>query len=105
MDLSATYDVSTIEVYSQKFAHDLLKCKGWVMGEGRMHKVQWTKLPGEDGFKIPYDVDQQKFYGLPAGWEKMSDQEIAELEKARTASQPWEARDKWAFELIEPTVC
>ncbi|KZP16856.1 hypothetical protein FIBSPDRAFT_975090 [Athelia psychrophila] len=105
MDLSATYEASKIDAYAEKFANDLIEMKGWTTDEGKEHRVQWTKLPGEKDYRVPYDEDQQKFYGLPAGWDKMTDQEVADIEKARTANQPWEDRDKWAYELIEPTVC
>lgn len=105
MDLSATYEASKISKYAEKFAKDLIQIKEWIVGESNVHRVQWTKLPGERDYRVPYDEDQQKFYGLPEGWNKMTDEEVAEAEKVRTANQPWEARDKWAYELIEPTVC
>ena len=105
MELSATYEAHKIEQYAEKFAQDLIKLQGWVADEAKTHRVQWTKLPGEKDYRVPYDTDQQAFYGLPSGWEQMTDEEIADKEKMRTANQPWEARDRWAYELIEPTVC
>jgi hypothetical protein len=105
MDLSPTYNSSKIEEYAKKLAMDLLNNKGWVTGEGNVHKVLWTKLPDEEGFKIPYDTEQQEFYGLPPGWERMNDDEIATVEKRRRAKQPYEDQDKWAFELIDPVIC
>ena len=105
MNLSPTYDSSEIEEYAKKLAMDLLKGKGWVTGDGKAHKVLWTKLPDEVGFKVPYDVEQQEFYGLPQGWEKMDDYEIAGVQKQRRERQLYDDRDKWAFELIEPTTC
>jgi len=105
MDLSPTYDISRVEEYAVKFAVNLLKGKGWTTGEGKVHKVLWTKLPGEEGYKIPYDEDQQQFYGLPIGWERMNDDQIAGIKREIQSKKPYEERDKWAFELIEPTVC
>lgn len=105
MDLSPTYDESQVEEYAAKLALNLLKGKGWTTGEGRVHKVLWTKLPGEEGFNAPYDEDQQQFYGLPTGWEGMNDGQIAEEQMERRSKKPYEEREKWAFELIEPTVC
>ena len=105
MGLSPTYDPPQVEEYAKKLAMDLLKSKGWVTGEGKVHKILWTKLPGEAGFKVPYDSEQQEFYGLPPGWEGMDDDEIARVQKHNRAKQPYEERDKWAFELIAPTTC
>jgi len=104
-DLSPTYNPSKIEEYAVTFATKLLNDKGWTIGGDKVHKVLWTKLPGEDGFKIPYDTDQQEFYGLPSGWEGMSDEQISESQREFRSKKPYEERDKWAFELIEPTVC
>jgi hypothetical protein len=102
---SPTYDPSEIEEYAKQFAVDLLKSKGWVTGEGNVHKALWTKLPNEDGFKVPNHAEQQEFYGLPLGWEGMDDDEITRVQKQSWAKHPYEERDKWAFELIEPTTC
>jgi len=105
MELSTTYETPKIEQYAQKFAKDLIKLQGAESAEAGIHRVQWTKLSGEKDYRVPYDVDQQKFYGLPAGWEQMTDDEIAIASKEGAANQPWEARDRWPYELIEPTVC
>lgn len=105
MDLSPTYDPDKIKEYATQMAVGLLKGKAWVDGEGITHKVQWTKLPGEEGYKLPYDRDQQEFFGLPKGWEGMNDEEIMRAQKESRVNKPFEDRDKWPFELIEPTVC
>ena len=67
---------------------DLLKNKGWVTGEHKV-KVLWTKFPSEGGFKVPYDSEQQEFYGLPPGWEEMDDEEIARIQKCSRENQPY----------------
>lgn len=107
-ELSATYDPLKIEEYGKKLADDILQGKGWLKKpgtDGSTHKVLWTKLPHEDGFKVPYDVEQQAFYGLPEGWEGMDDEAIAKVQKTRDRNKPYDGREGWAFELILPTVC
>lgn len=107
-DLSATYETLKIEEFGKKLAMNILERKGWQkkhnMNDSN-HKVLWTKLQNENGFKVPYDVDQQAFFGLPEGWEGMNDEAIAKAQKARDQNKPYDDREKWAFELILPTVC
>ena len=105
ISISPTYDSPKVEEYTRKLATDLLKNKGRVTGEGRVQKVLWTKFPSEGGFKVPYDSEQQEFYGLPPDWEEMDDEEIARMRKRSRENQPYEERDKWPFEPIEPTAC
>lgn len=105
MDLSPSYDTPKIKEYASKLALTILKTKGWINENGKTHKVIWTKFPNEDGYLPSYDGDQQDFYGLPAGWEEMSDDAIATIQKEGRTRKPYDERDKWAFELIVPTAC
>jgi hypothetical protein len=104
VSISPAYDSPKVEEYARKLATDLLKNKGWVTGEHKV-KVLWTKFPSEGGFKVPYDSEQQEFYGLLPDWEEMDDEGIARMQKRSRENQPYEERDKWPFELIEPTAC
>ncbi|KDQ15253.1 hypothetical protein BOTBODRAFT_54843 [Botryobasidium botryosum FD-172 SS1] len=73
----STTRAASVDAFAKSFGRDLLYDKDWNEDPVKIvsRTSMWTKLPQEEGYG-EIDRLQEEIYGLPEGWENMTDEQL-----------------------------